>query len=156
MCARKTTRKDKPDPQQVIVNPFPWQKVKVADEGSVITDIATFLYPRKIRVNGQKRKQARERVRSAINLHRRLGTLQPVVSRNPKTLQVRDFLDFTCGRWPVLQSVVDSFNVSAQLFPMKKMTVEIGQVEVFITYPRETYNDLLIEYRRVLEACRED
>jgi hypothetical protein len=156
VCARKTTRKDKPDPRQVIANAFPWQKVKVADEGSVITDVATFLYPEDMGINGHERKQARERVRSAINLHRRLGTLQPPVSRNPKTLQVQDFLDFACGRWPALQSVVDSFNVSAQLFPMKKMTAEIGQVEVFITNPPETYDDLLIEYRRVLEAWRED
>ena len=39
---------------------------------------------------------------------------------------------------------------------MKKMTAEIGQVEVFITNPPGTYDDLLIEYRRVLEAWRED
>ena len=65
MCARKTTRKDETDPQQVIVNPFPWHKVKVADEASVITDVATFLYPEDMGVNGQERKQARERVRSA-------------------------------------------------------------------------------------------
>ena len=138
------------------MSPFPWQKLKIVDEESVITDIATFLYPEQMGRGNPQRKAARERVRSAINIHRRRGTLQAPVSQSPKTLRVQDFLDFACGRWPALQSVVDSFNVSAQLFPMKKMTAEIGQVEVFITNPPGTYDDLLIEYRRVLEAWRKD
>ena len=138
------------------MSPFPWQKLKIVDEESVITDIATFLYPEQMGRGNPQRKAARERVRSAINIHRRRGTLQAPVSQSPKTLRVQDFLDFACGRWPALQSVVDSFNVSAQLFPMKKMTAEIGQIEVFITNPPGTYDDLLIEYRRVLEAWRKD
>ena len=145
-----------PNRQENYMSPFPWQKLKIVDEESVITDIATFLYPEQMGRGNPQRKAARERVRSAINIHRRRGTLQAPVSQSPKTLRVQDFLDFACGRWPALQSVIDSHNVTAQLFPMEALSGEVGEIEVSISNPPKDYDDLLTEYRRILEAWRDD
>ena len=156
MCARKTKKENQPDSVKSGTQDFAWQHFGVVDERTVISEIAGFLRPTDFRQGGQPRKMAIEGVRSAIRRARKSRLISKRVSNNPNTLLVSDFLSWACNHWTSLQTVIHAHGATVQLFAPDAIQGAVSAPTTSeLTLPKD-YEVLATEYRKVLEAWRDE
>ena len=156
MCARKAEREQRPDSKTRETQKFAWQYFEVVDEQTVIAEIAGFLRPTYIRQGGYSRKMALESVRSAIKRARKNRLIRQRVSNNPNSLLVKDFLAWACNHWTSLQTVIQAHGATVQLFAPDAIQGTVSAPTTSeLTLPKD-YEALATEYRKVLEAWRDE
>ena len=156
MCAGRTKKENEPDSVKSGTQEFAWQYFEVVDEQTVIAEIAGFLRPTYIRQGGYSRKMALESVRSAIKRARKNRFIRQRVSNNPNSLLVKDFLAWACNHWTSLQTVIHAHGATVQLFAPDAIQGTVSAPTTSeLTLPKD-YEALATEYRKVLEAWRDE
>ena len=156
MCAGRTKKENEPDSVKPGTQEFAWQHFEVVDEKTAIQAVAEFLFPDEVSPDGYPDKNATERVRIAVSRAREKELILPRVSNRPNTLFVNNFFSWACTHWPSLQTVIPTHGATFQLFAPKPMLGSVSPSEAFeLKLPKE-YEALATEYRKLLEAWRDE